>query len=83
MAKETFNTVLGPTKFVNGFLDKEAHLGEVGQWQKGDFEVVGPTKKATAPFIYPKPDWPAAAPARSSTDFIFRPWEWESLRLPR
>lgn len=64
IAKDTFNTVLGPTRFVNGFLDKESHLGEVGQWQKGEFEVVGPTKKATAPFIYPKPPWPAAAPAK-------------------
>ncbi|MGD0662045.1 MAG: amino acid ABC transporter substrate-binding protein [Syntrophorhabdales bacterium] len=64
VATQTFQTVLGPTKFVGGFLDKEAHLGEVGQWQKGDFEVVGPTKKATAPFIYPKPDWPTAAPAK-------------------
>jgi branched-chain amino acid transport system substrate-binding protein len=61
VAASTFNTVLGPTRFVKGFLDKESHLGEIGQWQKGDFEVVGPTKKATASFIYPKPDWPAAA----------------------
>jgi branched-chain amino acid transport system substrate-binding protein len=60
VAKETFNTVLGPTRFVNGFLDKESHTGEVGQWQKGEFEVVGPVKKATAPFVYPKPEWPAA-----------------------
>jgi branched-chain amino acid transport system substrate-binding protein len=64
VASSTFNTVLGPTKFVNGFMDKESHPGEVGQWQKGEFEVVGPTKKATAPFIYPKPDWPAAAPKK-------------------
>jgi branched-chain amino acid transport system substrate-binding protein len=64
VATSTFNTVLGPTRFVNGLMDKESHPGEVGQWQKGDFEVVGPTKKATAPFIYPKPDWPAPAPAK-------------------
>jgi branched-chain amino acid transport system substrate-binding protein len=64
VASSTFNTVLGPTKFINGFMDKESHPGEVGQWQKGEFEVVGPTKKATAPFIYPKPDWPAAAPKK-------------------
>ncbi|MGD0489467.1 MAG: amino acid ABC transporter substrate-binding protein [Syntrophorhabdales bacterium] len=60
MATSTFNTILGPTRFVNGLLDKESHLGEIGQWQKGQMEIVGPEKKATAPFIYPKPDWPAA-----------------------
>lgn len=64
VANTTFNTVLGPTRFVKGFLDKESHTGEVGQWQKGEFEVVGPTKKATAPFIYPKPDWPTSAPKK-------------------
>jgi len=64
VASSTFNTALGPTRFVGGFLDKECHPGEVGQWQKGEYEVVGPTKKATAPLIYPKPEWPAAAPAK-------------------
>lgn len=64
MSKETFNTILGPTRFVKGFLDKESHTGEIGQWQKGEFEVVGPKNKATAPMIYPKPNWPAPAPAK-------------------
>lgn len=64
IAKETFNTVLGPTRYVKGFLDKESHTGEIGQWQKGVFEVIGPKNKATAPMLYPKPNWPAPAPAK-------------------
>jgi branched-chain amino acid transport system substrate-binding protein len=64
VASSTFNTVLGPTRFVKGFLDKDSHPGEIGQWQKGEYEVVGPTNKATASFIFPKPEWPAPAPAK-------------------
>ena len=59
MATETFNTILGPTWFENGLMAKESHTGEMGQWQKGIFEVVGPKKHATAEFVYPKPPWPA------------------------
>ncbi|UCB47651.1 MAG: amino acid ABC transporter substrate-binding protein [Deltaproteobacteria bacterium] len=57
MAKERFNTALGPFwydknhYFVN-------HPGEIGQWQKGVFEVIDPGKKRTAPPLYPKPTWP-------------------------
>ena len=61
IAKEHFTTVLGDTWFENGLLAKEAHTGEIGQWQKGVFEVIGPKDKATAPMIYPKPAWPAPA----------------------
>jgi branched-chain amino acid transport system substrate-binding protein len=61
LAKEHFNTVLGDTWFENGLLAKEAHTGEIGQWQKGVFEVIGPKNKATAPMVYPKPAWPAPA----------------------
>jgi branched-chain amino acid transport system substrate-binding protein len=32
--------------------------GMVGQWQKGEFEVVWPTERATAKPIVPKPAWP-------------------------
>ncbi|MEW6663832.1 MAG: amino acid ABC transporter substrate-binding protein [Thermodesulfobacteriota bacterium] len=64
MAKETFTTILGPTRFVKGLMDKECHTGEIGQWQKGEYEVVGPKSKATAPMLYPKPAWPAPAPAK-------------------
>ena len=59
MAKEKFETVLGPTWFENGLMAKECHTGEIGQWQKEVFEVVGPKKHATAEFVYPKPPWPA------------------------
>ena len=59
MATQKFETILGPTWFENGLMAKECHTGEIGQWQKGIFEVVGPKKHATAKFIYPKPAWPA------------------------
>jgi branched-chain amino acid transport system substrate-binding protein len=58
LATETLDTVLGPTWFENGLLAKEAHAGEIGQWIDGVFEVVGPTDKATAELVYPKPPWP-------------------------
>ena len=57
MAKEKFDTALGPfwydknRYFVN-------HPGEIGQWQKGVFEVIDPGKKRTSPPLYPKPKWP-------------------------
>lgn len=59
MATETFDTVLGPTYYdENRMLAAECHTGEVGQWQNGKFEVIGPKNKATAEPIYPKPPWP-------------------------
>jgi len=68
MATETFNTILGPTSFKGGLMAKESHNGEIGQWQKGVFEIVGggkwPGTKVTAPFVYPKPAWPAPAPKK-------------------
>ncbi|HUT70458.1 MAG TPA: amino acid ABC transporter substrate-binding protein [Desulfatiglandales bacterium] len=59
MATQKFDTMLGPTWFENGLMAKESHTGEIGQWQNGVFEVVGPKNKATAKFVYPKPAWPA------------------------
>ena len=73
IATEKFNTILGPTWFTTfggggGLMAKESHTGEVVQWQKGVCEVVGggkwPNTKITSPFIYPKPPWPAPAPAK-------------------
>lgn len=68
MVTETFNTVLGPTSFSGQLMTKESHAGEIGQWQKGVFETVGGGKwantKITAPFVYPKPKWPAPAPEK-------------------
>ena len=57
MAKEKFDTALGPFWY-----DKDRyfvnHPGEIGQWQKGVFEVIDPGAKRTAPPKYPKPEWP-------------------------
>ncbi|TKJ30237.1 MAG: hypothetical protein CEE40_05600 [Chloroflexi bacterium B3_Chlor] len=58
LATEKVDTVLGPTWFENGLLAKDAHAGEIGQWIDGVFEVVGPTDKATAEMVYPKPPFP-------------------------
>jgi branched-chain amino acid transport system substrate-binding protein len=58
MATETFETALGPTWFEGGVLAPACHPGEIGQWQKGVFEVVASREKATAPFMVPKPAWP-------------------------
>jgi branched-chain amino acid transport system substrate-binding protein len=58
MATEKFDTVLGTTWFHNQLLAVECHPGQIGQWQKGVFEVIGPEDKATAKPIYPKPKWP-------------------------
>ena len=59
IATEKFETVLGSTWFENGLLAKECHTGEIGQWQNGVFEVIGPKDMATAGMVYPKPEWPA------------------------
>ena len=64
MATQKFNTVLGPTWFENGLMAKDCHTGEIGQWQNGVFEVVGPKKHATANFVYPKPAWPKPKPKK-------------------
>jgi branched-chain amino acid transport system substrate-binding protein len=58
MAKQEFNTALGPTWFEGGRLAPACHPGEIGQWQKGVFEVVGRQDKATAKLLFPKPPWP-------------------------
>jgi branched-chain amino acid transport system substrate-binding protein len=48
-------TMLGTVKF-NGS-ENSGTPGTVGQWQKGEFEVVWPKAHATAPLIAPKPAW--------------------------
>ncbi len=58
IANGKFQTNLGETWFDKGLLAKESHTGEIGQWQNGIFEVVGPKDWATAPLKYPKPAWP-------------------------
>jgi branched-chain amino acid transport system substrate-binding protein len=67
MAKEHFDTILGDTWFDmtadgkgGGLLSKDCHPGQVGQWQNGTYEVIGPENKTTTgKVIYPKPSWPA------------------------
>lgn len=50
-----FTTVAGPIRFVKGI--NVATPGMVGQWQKGEFELVWPKDRATATPIVPKPGW--------------------------
>lgn len=50
-----FSTVVGPVKFVKGW--NQATPGMVGQWQKGEFEVVWPPERETAKAVVPKPGW--------------------------
>jgi branched-chain amino acid transport system substrate-binding protein len=64
IAKEKFDTILGPTWFENQMLARECYAGQIGQWQKGIFEVIDPGPKRTAKPIYPKPAWPAPTPAK-------------------
>ncbi len=51
----TFETVLGPLKYVDQF--NTYYPGQVGQWQKGEFLTVDKTNRQAKP-IYPKPEWP-------------------------
>jgi branched-chain amino acid transport system substrate-binding protein len=50
-----FQTVAGPIKFVKG--ENVVTPGMVGQWQKGEFEIVWPRSSATATAVVPKPAW--------------------------
>jgi len=50
-----FSTVVGPVKFVRGI--NMGTPGMVGQWQKGEFEVVWPRDRATSKAVVPKPGW--------------------------
>jgi branched-chain amino acid transport system substrate-binding protein len=62
MAKEKFDTVLGPFWYDKRQISAN-HPGEIGQWQKGIFEVIDPGEKRTAPPIA-KPAWPAPQPKK-------------------
>jgi branched-chain amino acid transport system substrate-binding protein len=50
-----FTTVVGPVRFTKGV--NTVTPGMVGQWQKGEFEIVWPKSWATASAIVPKPAW--------------------------
>jgi len=54
VAKNTHKTILGDIRFEGS--ENVGTPGTVGQWQKGEFEVVWPPKLATAKLI-PKPVW--------------------------
>lgn len=54
IANNTHKTILGDIKFVGS--ENVGTPGTVGQWQKGEFEVVWPQKVATAKLIA-KPNW--------------------------
>jgi branched-chain amino acid transport system substrate-binding protein len=60
VATEKFKTALGKTWFDEEThnLAEECHPGEIGQWIKGEWEVILPKNKATAKPIFPKPPWP-------------------------
>jgi len=49
------NTILGKVKFAGS--ENVGTPGSVGQWQKGEFEVVWPKAIATAPLVAAKPTW--------------------------
>jgi branched-chain amino acid transport system substrate-binding protein len=50
-----FQTVAGPIKFTKG--ENVATPGMVGQWQKGEFELIWPKSGATGQAVTPKPGW--------------------------
>ena len=57
IAKDTFDTIIGPMRFEKGV--NVQWPGDIGQWQKGAYEVMMPKQFRTAAPVYPKPNWPA------------------------
>jgi len=55
IASNEFDTVIGKVRFKNG--ENITTPGVVSQWQSGEFEVVWPPDRATAPAMHPKPHW--------------------------
>ena len=55
IASGEFDTVIGKVRFKNG--ENISTPGVVSQWQSGEFEVVWPPDRATAPALHPKPAW--------------------------
>jgi branched-chain amino acid transport system substrate-binding protein len=49
------DTILGKIRFAGS--ENVGTPGTVGQWQKGEFEVVWPKARATAPLLPVKPNW--------------------------
>jgi branched-chain amino acid transport system substrate-binding protein len=66
MYKEKFETTIGTFYWeqINGggcLLPQAVYDGQIGQWQKGVFEVIDNDTKNTAPMEFPKPNWPPPA----------------------
>jgi len=55
VAGNEHDTILGKIRFAGS--ENVGTPGTVGQWQKGEFEVVWPKARATAPLITAKPNW--------------------------
>jgi branched-chain amino acid transport system substrate-binding protein len=55
VAGNEHDTILGKIRFVGS--ENVGTPGTVGQWQKGEFEVVWPKARATAPLVTQKPAW--------------------------
>jgi branched-chain amino acid transport system substrate-binding protein len=55
IASAEFDTIIGKIRFKDG--ENISTPGIVSQWQRGEFEVIWPQPRATAPTIFPKPEW--------------------------
>jgi branched-chain amino acid transport system substrate-binding protein len=55
VANTTHKTIIGDVKFAGS--ENVGVPGTVSQWQKGEFEVVWPKNRATAPLVPAKPAW--------------------------
>jgi len=55
VARGEHPTIIGPIRFEGS--ENVTTPGSVGQWQKGEFEVVWPRSIATAQLVVPKPAW--------------------------
>lgn len=55
VAGTVHDTILGKIRFAGS--ENVGTPGSVGQWQKGEFEVVWPKSMATAPLVPVKPAW--------------------------
>ena len=55
VARTEHKTIIGPVRFEGS--ENISTPGTVGQWQKGEFEVVWPRNVATAQLVMPKPAW--------------------------
>lgn len=59
LTKTDMQTMYGPVKFVSyGKKTQQNSLATyLGQWQKGQFELVWPKEYASKPFVFPVPSW--------------------------